>query len=303
MYREAYNLKYWRIFPSFPSFFLLPGFGLRPTLTTSPYLTDSVFDSEDPKQMSDYLDNGIELCQRLGAKYLLVKTRIPSHRAVLEKRFNIPDAYVTTILNLEPGEDGVWKRVHSKVRNQIRKGLASSPILEWGREDKIADFYEVFARTQTELGTPVHSKRLFSAILRHHPAARFVVAYHDARPVAGALTLIHHQVLYHPYAGTLKAYRRTSVNNVLYWEMIKYGIANGCTVFDMGRSFVDSGNAMYKRSWGGNEVPLFYAYFLNGNSRPPDLTSRRFKVLTTLWRAMPVGLAEVIGPPLIKRVP
>ncbi len=162
----------------------------------------------------------------------------------------------------------------------------------------------MISSTQTQLGTPVHSIKFFSNIIRYHPNTSFVVIYLSKVPVSAALIFLKEKQLYHPHAGTIKKYKPSSINSVLYWEIIKYGIANKCNVFDMGRSFNGSGNARFKKSWGGKEVQLYYCYYLNRKKTIPNYNSKAMKILTTAWKNLvPIYLAKNIGPTFIKSVP
>jgi len=304
-YYDTYNIESFNIVDGLPPVYELKRKFCPSLMTTSPFVTDTEFPQMDKLARSEYADKSIELCEKLRASYLLIKTRLPELACSLGGKFEVTEGFITTILHIDKGEDCVWKHlISSKVRNHVRKGYRAKPEIKWGRCELLSDFYHVISSTQTQLGTPVHSRKFFSNIIRYHPNTSFIVIYLSKVPVSASLIFLKETQLYHPCAGTVKKYRPSSINNVLYWEIIKYGIANECDVFDMGRSFKGSGNERFKRSWGGNEIQLYYCYYLNRNKKIPNYNSKAMKLLTTAWKNLvPVCLAKKIGPTFIKSVP
>ena len=49
----------------------------------------------------------------------------------------------------------------SKLRSQIRRPLKAGFTVEVGKSELIDDFYAVFLSNMRDLGSPVHSKKLF----------------------------------------------------------------------------------------------------------------------------------------------
>ena len=111
-----------------------------------------------------------------------------------------------------------------------------------------------------------------------------------------------HGVLHHPFAGTLKAYRPTSINNLMYWNIICDACERGLKRFDMGRSTVGSGTYRYKKSWGATEQALFYHYFLRPGVKPPTLDTSWVQLATAAWKHLPLALTSRLGPSLIRHI-
>ena len=93
-----------------------------------------------------------------------------------------------------------------------------------------------------------------------------------------------------------------SINNALYWKIIEYGVEHGCESFDMGRSPADSGSFKYKLSWGGDPVQLYYSYFMPQGHQPPRVDTLMMRWMVRGWRQIPLGVANALGPRLIKNV-
>lgn len=300
VYQDSYGLAFYPCGGNGAGLFALKNLQGKTILSSAPYLTDA----------ENYPGNGAEfavfaeaLRNKLGASYALCPTRDAALASEWGKKCFTNSQFVTSVLTLD-GAESVWNnRLHRKRRKQIEKGRAFKAQFRWGREELLDPFYQVILRTQTALGTPVHSKRYFASILAHVPESALVVGYVDGSPVSTALTVKKGGVLYHPYTGTLGAFLPGYLNCTLYWELILYGLRNECTQFDLGRSFKGSGVHQFKTYWGAFDVPLYYCYFLKDGVSAPDLSAGHFKLATQLWSRLPSSLAKWIGPSLIWRVP
>ena len=276
----------------------------RPVLSTSPFVTHTLFPEVDLETWRRYVQRCEEIGRQKRARFVLVKVDRQAMAEGFVRPFELELRYNKRVLDLSEGQEAIWKRkLTDKVRNQVRKGQRGNPQVRTGREELLPDFYRVMAASQTQLGTPVHARRFFAAILRHNPDSQLMVVTLEKTPACAALLLRHGDTLYHPYAGTLQAFRHTSVNNLLYWRILCLGVELGCQTFDMGRSIRGSGNDHYKATWGGEERQIYYGYYAPDPRHVPRYDSLTLKVATSLWRNLPVPIAAGIGHHFIRRVP
>jgi hypothetical protein len=297
VYKRTYGIKCCYIMNDLPPLFIFKPLLGNAIVLTSPYITNTYFGNHPADRWNEYVQKCVEFCKKNNAAYLLLKICQPDLITGLdENQFHIEHGFVKYTLDISVGEDKLWKKIiPGKTRNQIKKGLSSNPIVRFGREELLDDFYNIIAITQTDLGTPVHSIKFFRNILASHTDARLAVVYLDGVAVSSALIVFVDNTIFHPYAGTLNEFKHTCVNNVLYWEIIKFGIQNGCEIFDMGRSQKGSGAARYKKSWGGNEIQLYYAYCLKEGQSPPKYDAKMIHYLTLTWKHIPVILVKNFG--------
>ena len=76
------------------------------------------------------------------------------------------------------------------------------------------------------------------------------------------------------------------------------------SVFDFGRSTVDSGTFAFKKKWGARPEPVVWPYYLrkgNADDMRPD--NGKYDRMINIWRRLPVGLTRVIGPAIVRRIP
>jgi len=200
----------------------------------------------------------------------------------------------------------LWNRLDRKVRNQIRKAQKSDLMVERAGADLLADFYGVFARNMRDLGTPVYALRFFAEILAAFPGrAQVLVVRHESRPVAAAVSLRTRRAAELPWASSLREFNQLCPNHLLYWRAIEAAFTEGADTFDFGRSTPDCGTYRFKAQWGAVPTPLHweYTYLADGNLPDQGPTNPRFQPAIALWKRMPLGLANALGPRIVRGIP
>jgi serine/alanine adding enzyme len=202
--------------------------------------------------------------------------------------------------------DDLWKGIDRKVRNQVRKAQKENLTTHVGGEQLVGEFYRVFAENMRDLGTPVFPRALFSEALRQFPRDMHVfVIRHGETPVAGGVALTLGSTVLVPWASSLRSARQLCPNMLLYWSMMEWAVARGITTFDFGRSSVEGGTRAFKEQWGGVGRPLHNEYVLSSGTQLPDQSpdSPRMRMAVDAWKRLPLGLATLLGPRLIRQVP
>jgi FemAB-related protein (PEP-CTERM system-associated) len=223
-----------------------------------------------------------------------------------EQRFpDLPSKHhkVTMRLRLQAG---MWERLDRKVRNQVRKAEKSNLKVERGGQKLVDNFYTVFTRNMRDLGTPVYPKRLFAEVLAAFPdRARIIVVRLDGVPVAAGLTYRTRGVVEVPWASSIREHNSLCPNHLLYWHAIEAAIAENCETFDFGRSTPNEGTYKFKEQWGAEPVPLNWEYVLIGAGTVPDQSPKnpKFSLAIETWKRLPLWLANVIGPPIVRGIP
>ena len=210
---------------------------------------------------------------------------------------------VTMLLRLAGVE---WSSLDKKVRNQIRKAEKSGLTTHSGHGELLEDFYSVFARNMRDLGTPVYGRRLFEEILSVFPdRTRLHVVRLGTTPVAAGLTVRSRSRLEIPWASSVRDYNALCPNHALYWTVIQDAMATGCDVFDFGRSTPGEGTFKFKEQWGAQPVPLHWEYCLNGPNQVPDTSpdNPKYALLVNAWQRLPVRVATLIGPHIVRSIP
>ncbi len=213
---------------------------------------------------------------------------------------------VCMLLTLPKEQDVLWHSFSSKLRAQIRRPQREQPDVRCGGLECLDDFYAVFTRNMRDLGTPVYGKAFFRNILQTFTEHSRIISIHlHNRPVAAAFLLGYRGRLEIPWASSIRQVNHLSMNMLLYWEVLKFAIDHQYTVFDFGRSSRDSGTYRFKQQWGAQPVQLYWHYWLNDAAELPELNpdNPKYALAISLWKRLPVPVANRIGPSLVKYLP
>jgi serine/alanine adding enzyme len=282
---------------------ILPAFVVRrplfgPVLTSMPFL-----DSGGPCSPS------LELAAALVARLLLESRRIGARRVELRCAERLPLPYqpmeskVNLTLPLPADPDRLWRALDGSVRNQVRKAQRSGLVVGIAGPEELSAFYNTFAARMRDLGSPVHSRGFFLAILESFGTrARIVVVRNDRLTVAALLALAFRDRLIVPWAACLKEFFSQCANMLLYWETLRRACVEGFRAFDFGRSTRDSGTYRFKRQWGAVEEPLFW--YTIPEPAHADASAASFgkvaDLLIAAWRRLPLSVSRGVGPRIRK---
>jgi len=238
--------------------------------------------------------------REFGARYVELRHR--SRLTTLPAR----EHKVSVRLPLADSAAAVWDSLDRKVRNQIRKGQKSNFTVTSGGAPFVDGFYQVFAENMRDLGTPVYSRRLFRMVAEQFPGrAVFHLVSLDARPVAAGVTILHNDTILVPWASSLRSFRHLCPNMLLYWTMIEHAVSAGARTFDFGRSSADASTLPFKLQWGALAEPQSWEYILLTATKLPEHgpANPRFSRVIEAWKRLPLGIANALGPAIVRQIP
>ncbi len=247
------------------------------------------------------MQEGSRVADETGASHVEFRDTLQRGRS-----WGVRQDKVAMHLALPETPDALWKQLGSKVRAQVRRPQRESVRTAIGGRDLLDDFYRVFSQNMRDLGTPVYPKALFAAVLDAMGERAFVVVvYLEGRPVASGLLIGWRDRVEIPWASSLRECNRLGVNMLLYWEALKRAIELGYRVFDFGRSSVDGGTFRFKKQWGAAPVPLYWHYWLRDGGPPPTLDpdNPRYRMAINCWQKLPLPLANLLGPRIVRNLP
>lgn len=213
---------------------------------------------------------------------------------------------VNLILPLGSDPERIWKELDAKVRNQVRKAIKAGLEFKVGGLGKLSDFYRVWSRNMRDLGTPAYPFAFFQRFLKAFPdKSEVLMVTYRGQPVGGGIAIYFKNTMEVPWASSLRKYFPYCPNNLLYWGAIKRGCERGCREFRFGRSTKGSSNYHFKKQWGAEDQQLYYQYYLLGRGDIPDLdpNSPKYRLTVALWKRLPVAVANMLGPAIIKSIP
>lgn len=271
-------------------------------LVSLPYLNSGGVQAEDLRSGKLLIDKAIELADQLNCRYLELR----HERPLQHDGFNAElTSKVHLRLPLPVDVETLREKLKSSVRNQVKKGERQQFSVEWGGEELLADFYNVFATRMRDLGTPVFSRRLFAEILSQFHDCAEICCVRDGRKAIAAALLIHgSEVTEVPSASSLVQYNRANANMFMYWNLLTRSVERGQRCFDFGRSTIDGPTYKFKKQWGSEAHPASWQYYLRQGSvedMRPD--SGKKQLLIESWKRLPVWLTKLVGPSIVRGIP
>jgi FemAB-related protein (PEP-CTERM system-associated) len=248
------------------------------------------------------LEEACTLTRKLGATYLELRHAYPNGF-----QLETQDLYYTFEREIFGDDEKNMAAIPRKQRRMVREGIKAGLTSTVSRsEEDLGAFYEIYAHSVRNLGTPVFPHRYFQRLLREY-AQRCVVlsVWHQNVRTAAVLAFSYRDRLMPLYGGSLRHYQRHAVNDFMYWELMRWGCAQGLKIFDFGRSKKGTGAFDFKRHWGFEPRPLPYQYFLPQGGAPPSVNplNPKYRYFITTWKKLPLPITKLLGPALVRMFP
>jgi FemAB-related protein (PEP-CTERM system-associated) len=238
-----------------------------------------------------------QLGEKIGVEHLELR-----HRAVREANWPQQDLYVTFRKAILPKVADNLASVPRKQRAMVRKGIARNLVSRIDAD--LDDFFALYADNVHRHGTPPLAKRYFEVLRRTFDRDCEVLTVTDphGRAVSSVLSFYFRDEVLPYYAGDVAAARDLAANDFKYWELLRRACERGLRVFDFGRSKRGTGAFAFKKNWGLEPSPLAYEYCLYRRERIPENNplNPKYRMLMALWRRLPISVANLVGPHLVK---
>lgn len=240
------------------------------------------------------------LAERDRVKLLELRSRVelPLELAVSHRK-------ITVVLDLPSSTDALMKQFPSKLRSQVRRPFKEGFTVRHGG-DQVEPFYQVFSRHMRDLGTPVMPRGFFERIADVFAAdAWFGCGYLGDEPIAAGAGFLWRGEFEMTWASSLAAHNRISANMGLYWSFMERCVEAGIARFNFGRCTPGGGTHRFKRQWGAADEPLWW-YQRSATAHAAATPSPDSGALAwgpRIWKRLPLGLANWLGPRVVRGIP
>jgi len=215
--------------------------------------------------------------------------------------------YATFSKEMPLEEDARLAAIPRKRRAEVRKAikLEKEGRLKIRFDDDLDQFYAIYAQSVRDLGTPVfpkkyimHLKQIFGDMVE------IAIVEGDGKPVAALLSFYFRDRVMPYYVGAVGDARKLRAFDFLYWSLMGRACERNASVFDFGRSKVGTPHYDYKKLWGFEPTPLAYQYALVKAAYVPDVNPNnpKFKVISAIWKRLPVPISNRVGPILARNL-
>ena len=257
--------------------------------------------ADDAGVEQSLLDRAIAETRAAGGSHLELRHGRQHFPSLAAKRHK-----VSMTRPLLPNVEGQWQALDKKIRNQVRKAEKSGLEPRVGGVELLPMFYEVFARNMRDLGTPVYSPEFFRQVLTVFASeSRLVVVLLAGRPIAASLVHWYGRTIEVPWASSIREFNPLCANVLLYWHMLRLGIEAGMSTFDFGRSTPGESTYQFKKQWGAEPRELVWEYWMRQGGSMPELNPKnpKFALAVRTWQRLPVGVANRLGPLVVRNIP
>jgi FemAB-related protein (PEP-CTERM system-associated) len=264
---------------------------------------------EDAKRA--LLREAIRLATDYRVRYLEIRSNPYANGAILpdtdgeQSRWTRKDLYVTFTTELESTEEANLARIPRKQRRMVRQGDKYG-LKAFFDNDRLREFYDVYAASVRNLGTPVYGYSYFKTLMESFSSqTRILIVRRNEKTIAAVLAFFYRDQVLPYYGGALKEYLQFAPNDFMYWELMRYASGHGFKIFDFGRSKEGTGSYNFKRHWGFEPKALPYWYYAPNRHPLPDTSPLNPKLqwAIRLWRGLPLKITNSIGPHIVRHIP
>lgn len=244
-------------------------------------------------------DAAVGLGQSLGVQHLEMR-----NRALRHADWPRQDLYVTFRKAILPDEEANLLGIPRKQRAMVRKGIKNGLVSHI--DPDVDRFFALYSDNVRRHGTPALPRRFFRRLRAVFGEACQVLTVTDGpgRPLSSVLSFHFRNEVLPYYAGDDVAARDLAANDFKYWELMRRSCAAGYTLFDYGRSKVDTGPYHFKKNWGFEPQPLSYEYRLYKRDAIPQNNpmNPKYRAFIALWKRLPLSVANALGPHIVRNL-
>ena len=214
------------------------------------------------------------------------------------------ELYVTFRKAILPEPEANMLAIPRKQRAMVRKGIKNELVSHI--DPDVDRFFALYADNVLRHGTPALPKKFFQRLKEAFGDDCEVLTVTDpgGRTLSSVLSFYFRDEVLPYYAGDDLAARDLAANDFKYWELMRRACERGCKVFDYGRSKIGTGPYSFKKNWGFEPQPLSYEYRLYKRDSVPQNNpmNPKYRAFIALWKRLPLGVANVIGPHIVRHL-
>lgn len=170
------------------------------------------------------------------------------------------EEHLNILVDLTKSEEQLWKEVHSKRRNEVRRATKEGAYFSIeNTEDSLKKCYGILKEVYNRAELPIPGYNFFFNLYSMGSNSKLIIgcAYYEAEIIGCMLALSYKDTIYDFYAGSMMTFYNKYPNDLISWEVFKWGKENDYKVFDFGgagKPNVPYGVRDYKKKFGGELV-------------------------------------------------
>ena len=268
-------------------------------LVSLPFAVYGGVAAEDAEAVAALENEAQSIARRLGVEHLELRNFNQRHA-----EWPTQDLYVCFRKEIDPDPDANMQAIPRKQRAMVRKGIKNG--LRSEIDTNVDRFFKLYSDNVLRHGTPAMPKRYFAKLLEVFGKDCDVLTVVDpeGRPISSVLSFYFRDEILPYYAGDDVAARELAGNDFKYWELMRRACERGLRVFDYGRSKQGTGSYSFKKNWGFEPKPLYYEFCLYRRDSIPqnNPSNAKYRLFIEGWRRLPVGVANWLGPFIVRNL-
>jgi CelD/BcsL family acetyltransferase involved in cellulose biosynthesis len=264
--------------------------------------------AEDEKSAHQLLNKAVQIAQQERVRYLELRTGVNNFLAD-RPDFTEGTLYSTWYTPLDSDPEVLWSRLKKPVRNKVKKAQRHNVNIRFAQSrNDVIEYYKLHLRTRTKKhGMPSQPRKYFLELwdaFADSGNLQVLLAEYQGTTVAGTILMCSGTTARFLYGASDERYLHLAPNNLLTWEAIAWSCRQGYQRIVHGRTArANIGLMEFNRNWAAIEVPLPYYYYPNQAGLPSTSEcSWHYRLLTSCWRRIPMGLAAALGTSLYKHL-
>lgn len=170
--------------------------------------------------------------------------------------------HLNYLISLEPSYENVFKRIGPRTRKNIKRIMKKElvEIKEVSEVDELKASYNLLEKTYGRASIPLADFSLFKSafeVLFPKKMIRITLAKVKGWPAAVSFDLLYKKRIYAWYGGVDRQYSSYLPNELLTWDILRWGCQNGFELYDFGgagRPGQKYGVRDFKAKFGGQQI-------------------------------------------------
>ena len=244
----------------------------------------------------------LRLMTGLGA--VCLELRGPARRHEGDGWISKADVYATFSRPIAETEEECLKQIPRKQRAVVRKAINGGVLVD-ELDSEPSRFFPLYAYSMRDMGTPVFGLRFFSAVMASFGTdCDCLTILHQDKPISSVMNFYFRDRVMPYYTGCRLQARDLGANDFMYWRLMRRAMDRGFGVFDFGRSKFGTGPFSFKKNWGFEPRPVTHEYRTAGGGGVPEINplNPKYRLFIAAWKRLPLGLANLLGPHVVRQI-
>lgn len=182
---------------------------------------------------------------------------------VFEKLGYVYEEHLNILIDLNKSEDILWSEIYSRRRSQINKSERQGVTIKiFNESNLIEESYKILLDVYKRAKLPFPSLEYFQAAEKYlgkKGYLKFFGAFFEEKLIGVMYLLCYNLRTYEWYIGSYSDFMKKHPNDLIIWEIFKWGQKNNYKIFDFGGAGnpdKEYGVREYKKKFGGFIVNL-----------------------------------------------